>query len=151
MRHHLLLPEGVAVKILRPSALVVLLVMSISLFSLPGCGGGPDPSMELGGINTGEVLDGLLARTQRAMSLVNGVDGAKKANAELLRVNEDYDDLLFHLPKLSDEGRAALAKKSSRALPEMRALASRIHEMPALDDILGVTLDQMVAKLEMVR
>lgn len=139
-------------KILRPSALVVLLVMSISLFAMPGCGGGgPDPSMELGGINTGEVLDGLLARTQRAMTLVNGVDGAKKANAELLRVNEDYDDLLFHLPKLSDEGRAALARKSSRALPEMRALANRIHEMPALDEILGVTLDQMVAKLELVR
>ena len=138
-------------KILRPSALVVLLVMSISLFAMPGCGGAPDPAMELGGINTGEMLDGLLARTQRAMSLVNGVDGARKANAELLRVNEDYDDLLFHLPKLSDEGRAALAKKFSRVLPEMQALASRIHEMPALDDILGVTLDQMVAKLEMVR
>ncbi len=139
-------------KNLRPSVLIILCVLSVAVVSAPGCGGGgPNPAMELGGINTGEVLQGLLARTQRAMSQVNSVDGAKAANEELLRINQDYDDLLFHIPKLSDEGRAALAKKSSRALPEMRSMVNQIHEMPALDEVLGETLDQMVAKLEMVR
>ena len=139
-------------KNLSSSAVIVLLILSAAMVVVPGCGGGgPDPTMELGGINTGEVLQGLLARTQRAMSQVNSIDAAKRAKTELLRINEDYDDLLYHIPNLSDEGRAALAKQSSRALPEMQAMVNQIHEMPALDDILGVTLDEMVAKLEMVR
>ena len=118
---------------------------------LTGCSSGPDPAMELGGINLGEALDGLLARTQQIMSHVNSIDSAKKANEDLMRLNQDYDDLIYHVPKLSEEGRLALAKKSARALPEMQALANRIHEMPALDDILGETLDTMVENLSLVR
>ena len=117
---------------------------------LAGCSGAPDPSMELGGINTGEVLAGLLARTERAIGKINSVDSAKLVKVELQRINEDYDDLLYHIPKLSPEGRQAIAHESAQALPGMKAMVNQIHEMPALDEILGETLDQMVEKLERV-
>jgi len=131
---------------------VSLLLVLLMTVPLTGCGGsGSNEAMELGGINTGEVLQGLLARTRRAMSQVTNVDTAAQAKAELQRINEDYDDLLFHIPKLSEEGRAALARKSSRALPEMRAMVNRVHEMPALDKVLGETLAAMVEKLGQVR
>lgn len=138
-------------KNLNQSAVPLLLVLLL-VVPLTGCGGsGSQKAMELGGINTGEVLQGLLTRTRRAMSQVTNVDSAQQAKVDLIRINEDYDDLLFHIPKLSDEGRAALAKESARALPEMQAMVNRVHEMPALDEVLGATLDQMLAKMAQVR
>ena len=137
-------------KTLRPSLLILLLVL-VSVLPLTGCAPGPDLTVGPGGISQGAALDGLLARTQRAMAQVNSVDSAKKANEDLIRINEDYDDLLFHMQKLEFNGRIAMAKKSMSALPEMQRMVAQIHEMPALDDILGETLDLMVEKLGMVR
>ncbi len=131
------------------AALGVLVLLS---FALVGCGGGgPEPELVLGGIDAGAMLQGLLDRTDRSLAQVNSIDGAKKAEAELRRINEDYDDLLFHLQKLSDKGRTKLARDARRALPQMRATVAQIHEMPALDDVLGATLNQMLAKLELVQ
>ena len=134
------------------SGLVLLLAIAGGVAPLAGCGGSAaKESMSLGGINTGEVLDGLLARTQRAMAQVSNVDTARRVVPELERINEDYDDLIFHLPKLSDEGRAELAKQSARALPRMQAMVEQIHGMDALDRVLGDVLEGMLARLEQVR
>jgi len=123
----------------------------MSALTLGACSSEPDPSTELGGINMGEALNGILARTQQIMSNVNSTESAKKANKELIRVSQDYDDLLYHVPQMSEEGRVALAKQAQRALPELQELARQINDMPALADIMGETLNEMAEKLAMVR
>lgn len=136
-------------KYLRPSLLSMLLVL-VSMFLLVGCGGGPDVTIGPGGISQGDALDGLLARTQQAMSRVNSTDSAIKANKDLVRINQDFDDLLFHMQKLSFDGRREMSKKANRALPELQGMADQIHNMPALDEIMGGTLDEMVEKLAQI-
>lgn len=119
----------------------------ILLLGLVGCGGGNSPDMELGGINTGDMLDGLLARTMRALDTVNSMDSAKAAVPVLEAINDDYDDLIYHVPKLSEKGRSDLSKKAKQALPQIQDTASRINDMPGLSDILGPSMNSMVEKI----
>jgi len=114
---------------------------------LAGCGGGNSPNMELGGINTGDMLDGLLARTYRALGSVNSMQSAEAAVPQLQAINDDFDDLIYHIPKLSDDGRTEMSKKAKRAMPEIQDMARRINDMQGLSDILGPSLDTMVDKL----
>ena len=131
---------------------VAVLLAGLLLAMSAGCGGeGPDANLDVGGIDLGQVLDGLVARTQHAIDGISGVDSAKQANSELTLINQDFDDLLYHLPGLNPEGRARMAQKAARALPDLSRITNRIHEMPALDDVIGATLDEMLTKLEQVR
>ena len=122
-------------------------VFLLAVLFLAGCGGGNSPNMELGGINTGDVLDGLLARTYRTLGGVNSMESAEAAVPLLQAINDDFDDLIYHVPKLSDEGRTELSKKAKRALPEIQDMARRINDMQGLSDILGPSMDAMVDKL----
>ena len=138
-------------KYLRPYLLFMLLFLA-SFSLVAGCGGGgPDVTVGPGGISQGDALDGLMARTQQALSRVNSVESAQRANQDLVRINQDYDDLLYHMTKLNPEGRREMSKKAAGALPGLQDMADQIHGMPALDDILGETLDEMVEKLVLVQ
>lgn len=125
-----------------PATVFLLLVLFLA-----GCGGGNSPEMELGGINTGDVLDGLLARTFRALGGINSMESAEAAVPVLKAINDDYDDLIYHIPKLSEKGRDNMSKKAKKALPEIQDMARRINDTPGLSSILGPEMDAMVDKI----
>lgn len=125
-------------------------VLILAVAILAGCGGSNSEDMELGGINTGDMLDGLLARTFKALGGINSMESAQKAAPKLKAINDDFDDLIYHIPKLSEKGRADLSKKAKRALPEIQDTARRINDMPGLKDILGKSMDDMVEKLSLL-
>ncbi len=125
-----------------PAAGFLLLIIAVA-----GCGGGNSPEMELGGINTGDVLDGLLARTFRALGGINSMQSAEAAAPLLEAINDDYDDLIYHIPGLSEKGRENMSKKARKALPEIQDMAQRINDTPGLSAILGPSMDAMVEKI----
>ena len=127
-------------------ATILLLAVAI----LAGCGGSNSEDMELGGINTGDMLDGLLARTFKALGGINSMESAEKAAPQLKAINDDFDDLIYHIPKLSEKGRSDLSKKAKNALPEIQDMARRINDMPGLNDILGKSMNDMVEKLSLL-
>jgi len=132
----------------RPAVMAAMLLIAVAG---AGCGGGgPSPEMELGGINTGEVLKGLLARTERALAGVQDMASAQAAAAELDAINDDFDDLIYHVPKLSEKGRAEMGQKARKALPDLEAMAARIGGMPGLDEILGPSMNTMVDKIKLL-
>ena len=121
----------------------------ILVLGLAGCGGGGNsPNMELGGINTGDMLDGLLDRTMRTLGSVNSIQSAEAAVPQLKAINDDFDDLIYHLPKLSPEGRNEMSNKARTAFPEINDMARRINEMGSLGKILGPEMDAMVEKVK---
>ena len=120
------------------------------LVVLAGCGGSNSQEMELGGINTGDMLDGLLARTFRALGGVNSLATAEAAVPTLEAINDDFDDLIYHVPKLSEKGRAEMSGKAKKALPEIQDMAQRINDMPGLAEILGPSMNSMVEKITML-
>ncbi len=122
-------------------------VFLLAVLFLAGCGGGNSQEMELGGINTGDYLDGLLSRTFRALGGINSMESAEAAVPQLKAINDDFDDLIYHIPKLSEKGRADMSKKARKALPEIQDMARRINDMQGLRNILGPSLDTMVDKL----
>ena len=118
---------------------------------LAGCGGGGNsPNMELGGLNTGDMLDGLLDRTFRTLGGVNSMQTAEAAVPQLKAINDDFDDLIYHLPKLTLEGRNEMSNKARKAYPEIKDMAQRINDMPGLNTILGPEMNAMVEKLGML-
>ena len=125
-----------------PAAVILVLVLFLA-----GCGGGNSQEMELGGINTGDYLDGLLARTSRTLGSINSMESAEAAVPHLQAINDDYDDLIFHLPKLSEKGRTDMAKKAQKALPGIQDMARRINDTPGLSSVLGPQMDAMVDKI----
>ncbi len=125
-----------------PAAVFLLLILFVA-----GCGGGNSPEMELGGINTGDVLDGLLSRTFRTLGGINSMQSAEAAVPQLKAINDDYDDLIYHIPKLSEKGRENMSKKARKALPEIQDMTRRINDTPGLSAILGPSMDSMVEKI----
>ncbi len=121
------------------------------LLGLAACGGGNSQDMELGGINTGDMLDGLLSRTMRALGGVNSMETAEAAVPQLQAINDDFDDLIYHVPKMSEKGRAEMSKKAQKALPEIENMAARINEMGGLKKILGPSMNAMVEKIALLR
>jgi hypothetical protein len=121
------------------------------LIGMAACGGGGNSQeMELGGINTGDMLDGLIARTFRALGGINSMQTAEAAVPLLNAINDDFDDLIYHLPKLSAIGRSEMSKKAKKALPEIQDTARRINDMPGLSEILGTSMNDMVDKLTLL-
>ena len=136
--------QGALMKLSNGFPAVVFLLAALFL---AGCGGGNSPEMELGGINTGDFLDGLLARTFRALGSINSMESAEAAAPVLKAINDDYDDLIYHIPKLSVKGRENMSKKARNALPEIQDMARRINDTPGLSSILGPEMDTMVEKI----
>lgn len=126
---------------------LVGLVGAVLLMS-SGCGGSSNKNLDLGGINLGEVLDGMVARTQQALASVKDQHSAQAASDQLELISQDFDDLAYHAPKLPAEGQIALTKKVSKNLGLMEEMARSINGSPALRDILGAQMNTLVEKMK---
>ena len=115
---------------------------------LVGCGSTSNPHMELGGIDLGEVLDGLMSRTEKALASVKDQPTAAAASKELDLISQDFDDLAYHVPKLPVDGQIALTKKVSANLGTMEEMARMVNASPALRDILGGQMNVLVEKMK---
>ena len=134
-----------------PRRIMSALLALILLAGLSGCGGSSNSEeMELGGINTGDMLDGLLDRTMRALNSVNSMQSAQAAVPVLDAINDDFDDLIYHVPKLSENGRAEMAAKAKKSLPQIQDMAARINDMPGLSGVLGPSMNAMVEKITLL-
>ena len=123
-------------------------ILLLTLTLLAACGGSSsNEDMKLGGIDTSEVLAGLLTRTGRALENVRDAQTAQAALTELTAINTDFDDLLYHVPKLSEKGRSDLAQKARKAMPQMQYTVDQINSSPGLRDILGPSMETMMEKL----
>jgi hypothetical protein len=131
---------------MRKRTLVLTLILTASLLAA-GCGGGSSEEVKLGGIDTTEMLQGLLDRTARTLATVYDIHSAEAAVAPLRAINDDYDDLLYHVPKLSPKGRQELAKKAQGAMPSLSQAVSRINQIEQLAEILGPQMNPMLEKL----
>jgi len=127
---------------------IILFVIALAVVSLAGCGSSPNPEVQLGGISLIDYLDGVMARTQRALGTV--VDGAtaQKAADELKLINQDLDDLVFHAPKLSSEGKEIFRKEVAKRLIEIKDMRGFISNNRGLEGVLGEQMQAMVEKME---
>jgi hypothetical protein len=132
---------------MRKFTLATVLLVLAALAAVPGCSKKTSEEVKLGGIDTTEVLQGLLDRTARTLGGVRDMASAEKAAGQLKMINDDYDDLLYHVDKLSPKGRGQLAGKARNALPEIQAAADRINASGPLADLLGPQMGAMLEKL----
>ena len=119
-----------------------------TLIVLAGCGGSkPSEDVKLGGIALTEVLDGLMNRTNQALRGISDGPSADAAKKSLAAIDEDFDDLAFHLPKLSPDGRTEFAKHVEKRLPEMEQMRAMVHRSPQLSMLLGDEMDRIATKM----
>jgi hypothetical protein len=132
---------------MRNRALVSILALTVLVAAAGGCGGKSSEEVKLGGIDTTEMLQGLLDRTARALGGVRDMPSAEAAAKQLGMINDDYDDLLYHVDKLSPKGREELAKKAQKSLPQLQSAVSQINSNGVLAEILGAEMNAMLEKL----
>ena len=94
-----------------------------------------------------EMLQGLLDRTSRTLSSVRDMKSAKAAAVDLRAINDDFDDMIYHVPKLSYAGQEELAKKAQKSMPMLQQAVRHINESPAMSEILGAEMNAMFDKL----
>lgn len=127
---------------------VAVCLLIAGLLLLAGCGGSSNQNLKLGGIDLGEVLEGLVARTQKALGSVRDQTSAVAASKQLDLISQDFDDLAYHVPKLPVDGQIALTKKVSQNLGQMEEMAASVNGSPALKSILGGQMKTLVAKMK---
>ena len=133
----------------RPSS--VPCFIGLALLLLAGCGGSkPSEDVKLGGIALTEVLDGLMNRANRTLSGINGLAAAEAAVPELQAINDDFEDLRFHAPKLPEAGQNELAKRARGHQPQLEAMVQAVRRSPALASLLGTEMDRMLEHLNML-
>jgi len=132
----------------RAAVALVIMVALAGLLVVGGCGSESRPDMKLGGIDLGQMLDGLMMRTQRTLGSVQDEATARTAAKELKVINGDLDDLVFHAPKLSSEALIELKKQTTDYLVQLEQASGYVETNPGLQDILGPELTAMTGKLE---
>jgi hypothetical protein len=124
-------------------------VLCLALVLLAGCGGGkPSEDVQLGGLALTDVLDGLMTRTVRVLSSINGLEAADAAEPRLQEINDDFYDLRYHAPKLSETGQRELARHAGKQCMQVRAMVDTVMGMRPLADRLGGQMTTMMGHLE---
>ncbi len=135
-----------------PRLIFALSLAALFLATLPlaGCssGGKPSEDVRLGGIALTEVLDGLLIRAVRTLSTINSLETADAAAPELKLINDDFYDLRYHAPKLSETGQRELAEHASKQYIQLRSMVDAVAGSPALDAKIGGEMAAMMVHLE---
>jgi hypothetical protein len=127
--------------------LVIAVLMIAILACTSGCSSKSSEEVKLGGIDLTEMLQGLLDRTSRTLSSVRDMKSAKAAAVDLRAINDDFDDMIYHVPKLSYAGQEELGKKAQKSMPMLQQAVRHINESPAMSEILGAEMNAMFDKL----
>ena len=124
-----------------------LTVLALVLL-VAGCGGNkPSEDVKLGGIALTDVLDGLMVRTKQALAGIRSMETAQASVPRLVEINDDFEDLRYHAPKLSPAGQDELAKSARKHQPEVVAMVRAVRDSPALYDIMGEEMEKMLGQL----
>ena len=125
----------------------VVFLALVSLLLMSGCSSGPNPDLNLGGIDIEEVFKGQISRVHQILGGVNSLDSVDKAAEELQIVSYNMDDLVFNSAKLSDEGQIALGILAMKAAPEIESLMGQVNSSPVTEEKLGGILGDIHAKI----
>ena len=132
----------------RGAGRLVLVYLTLVLVVLvSGCSSGPNPALNLGGIDIEEVFNGQILRVKQIMGGVNSLSSVDKAAEELQTVSYNMDDLVFNSAKLSDEGQIALGILAMKAAPEIGTLVDQVNSSPVTEEKLGGVLGDIHAKI----
>ena len=126
----------------------IALIPCLVLVLLAGCASAPSEDVKLGGIALTEVLDGLAKRTVRVMQSINGLDAADAAVPELRIINDDFEDLRYHAPKLSEKGQQELAKHANKYYPQLNSMVQMVMDSPPLANRIGGEMEAMLGHLQ---
>ena len=127
--------------------LFVLSVTFVALLLMSGCSSGPNPALNLGGIDIEEVFHGQVTRVNQILNGITNQASLDKAYDELQVVSTNFDDLIFNSAKLSPDGQTALSMLAMTEAPKMESLVNQVKESPALDDKLGGFMEGIYGKI----
>lgn len=125
-----------------------LLVAILAL--VPGCSSQKkyDESLQMPNFNYGEILDGHMKRATLAMQKVQDLQTAKQAANDLTAINIDLDDLVYNMPRLSEEGQFQLGKLAGQHMSVVEPLSRNIAQIPQLDEVLSEPIGEMMGYLK---
>ncbi len=126
---------------------IVSTVLFIALFTLlSGCGGKEPHELERGGLNAGDLMQGLLDKTMVTLGGVTSQKSAEAALPVLEEINKEFEDLIDTKGDLSDEGQADLSAQAAKAMPGLKDISQRIN-MQSYGEILTPVMHEMIGNL----
>jgi len=131
----------------RFSSVCVLVLIVVSMLTMGGCSSGPNPALNLGGIDIEEVFNGQITRVHQILGGINTLGDVDKAQGELEQVSMNFDDLIFNSAKLPEDGQTALSLLAVKALPELDGLVGQVKSSPAMEEKLGGVMGDIVGKV----
>ncbi len=125
----------------------VPIVLFLAVFVLlAGCGGSKPHELERGGLNAGDLMQGLLDRTMVTLGSVTSQDSAEEALPVLEEINKEFEDLIDTKGDLSEQGQADLSDQAAKAMPGLKDITQRIN-MQSYGDMLRPVMHEMISNL----
>lgn len=119
----------------------------VSMLLISGCSSGPNPALNLGGIDIEEVFNGQMMRVQQILGGVNSQATLDKAATDLQTVSYNLDDLIFNSQKLSLDGQTALSMLAMKEGTQLQTLVDEVNRTPAMKEKLGPVMEEIQAKV----
>lgn len=125
---------------------IVSIVLVLAVFILlAGCSSKPH-ELERGGLNAGDLMQGLLDKTMVTLGGVTSKKSAEEALPVLEDINKEFENLIDTHGDLSDQGQADLSAQAAKAMPGLKDITQRIN-MQSYGDILRPTMHEMIGNL----
>jgi len=125
---------------------IVTIVLVLAVFTLlAGCSSKPH-ELERGGLNAGDLMQGLLDKTMVTLGGVTSKKSAEEALPVLEDINKEFENLIDTHGDLSDQGQADLSAQAAKAMPGLKDITQRIN-MQSYGDILRPTMHEMIGNL----
>ncbi len=126
---------------------IVSTVLFLAVFALlVGCGGSKPHELERGGLNAGDLMQGLLDRTMVTLGGVTSQKSAEEALPVLEEINKEFEKLIDTHGDLSEQGQADLSAQAAKAMPGLKDITQRIN-MQSYGDMLRPTMHEMISNL----
>jgi len=126
---------------------IFLSLALVSIVLANGCSSGPNPALNLGGIDLEEVFNGQMLRVQQILGSVNSQSTLDKAASDLQTVSYNLDDLIFNSQKLSLDGQTALSMMAMKEGPNLKTMSNEVNNNPAMKKKLGPVMEEIHAKV----
>ncbi len=131
----------------RANRLIILSLTLVSLLMISGCSSGPNPALNLGGIDIEEVFDGQMLRVQQILGGITDQASLDEASSELQTVSYNLDDLIFNSQKLSLDGQTALSMLAMKEGPKLELLVNEVNNSPAMKEKIGGVMNDIYTKV----